>query len=168
MVLLRRFAPAAIAVGLAMVLSFIFVSHLLNRSTAPTADPGEVSRAADLRAFSNELVVMLNDYAANRAEDTPGEFNTFERWVARSFQPNVNNLRQRLLGQGVSSPEHSALLAASDRTAAMAFQPRDDRAYAYALEGALEAARQVDARVADVHAGGSLIPRPIAATFARP
>lgn len=158
----------AISVPLAMAFSFIFVNQFLTQTQIPSSSPKDIAVAADLRQFSNELVLLFNEYVGKHPASSTGDVNGFERWVRRSFQPKLNDFRHRLLGSDLSTPEHSALLAAADRASAMAAKPRDERALRSAQEAVLSSASQTDQRVAKLKSGSGMIARPAAASFSRP
>ena len=165
---MKHAARWAISVALAMGLSFVLVGQLLSRSEVPTSSAKDIAEAVDLRRFSNEFIALFNEYTGKRPAPGTGNVNTFERWVKRTFQPRINDLRQRLLGSDLSNAEHSALLAAGDRASAMAAKPRDERALRFAQEAVLEAASQTDERVARMKSGAGLVPRRATPSFARP
>lgn len=151
----------------AMCLSYLLVGQLLARSGPDPLTASELREARELRLFSNELVMLVDEFLAGRTATGSAGQASYEKWVRRSFHPRINDLRQRLIHSDLSSRAHTALLAAADRAAAMSGRPQDLRLQENARSAVLNAMAQSESRITQMGAGKRVTPRPVAPSFAK-
>lgn len=151
----------------AMCLSYLLVGQLLARSQPDPLTPGELREAMELRQFSNELVLLVNEFLQKDRVTEAAARAFHEQWVHRSFHPRVNDLRQRLVHSDLSSRAHTALLAAADRASAMGARPQDARSHESAVSAVLEAIALSESHIAQLGADKRVTPRLVTPSFAK-
>lgn len=151
----------------AMCLSYFLVGQLLARSEPDALTPEELQAATELRLFSNELVLLVNEFLQKKGVAGPAEQASYEKWVHRNFHPRVNDLRQRLIHSNLSSRAHTAVLAAADRAAAMGARPRELRLQESARSAVLDAVAQSESHITQMGAGKRVTPRPATPSFTK-
>lgn len=151
----------------AMCLSYLLVGQLLGTSKPDPLTLEELREATELRLFSNELVLLVDEFLAKKGVTGPAKQASYEKWVDRSFHPRVNDLRQRLVRSDLSSRAHTALLAAADRAAAMGARPQDVRLQASARSAVLEAVAQSESHITQLGADKRVTPRPATPSFTK-
>lgn len=151
----------------AMCLSYLLVGQFLARSEPDPLTPGELQEAMEHRLFSNELVVLVDEFLKKNEVTDPAARASYERWVQRTFRPRVNDLRQRLIHSDLSSRAHTAILAAADRVAAMAARPQDLRLRENARLAVLEAIVRSESHITQLGADKHVTPRQVTPYFAR-
>lgn len=156
----------AVSLLLAMALSYLLVGYLLERSGPKIVTQKDRSVAADLRVFTNELIALVDEFINKSPSESMAEIATFENWVARSFRPRINDIRQRLVLANISNDALTALLAASDRCATLSARPRDDRIRESALLAVAKAASETERFVAQFDSAENAMPRPLTPSFA--
>ena len=149
----------------AMCLSYLLVGQLLARSEPDPLTVEELHEATELRLFSNELVLLVDEFLEKKGVSGPAEQASYEKWVHRSFHARVNDLRQRLVHSDLSSRAHTALLAAADRAAAMATRPQDVRLQESARSAVLEAVARSESHITQMGADERVTPRPATPSF---
>ena len=157
----------AFSIVVALVLSYMMVGFLLERSEAKLATPEELRVARELRGLTNELIALLDEFTAKRPGDRMADIVAFEKWAARNFHPRANDLRQRLVHSDFANKAHTDLLAATDRLAALASRPRDDRLVEAASRAVTKAAAQTERYIAQFNASDSVMPRPLIPSIAQ-
>ena len=151
----------------AMCLSYLLVGQLLARSEPDPLTLEELREATQLRLFSNELVLLVDEFLVKERVTEPAGRASYEKWVRRSFHPKVNDLRQRLVRSDLSSRAHTALLAAADRTAAMGGRPQDARLQESAKSAVLEALAKSESHITQMGADKRVTPRPATPSFTK-
>lgn len=151
----------------AMCLSYFLVGQLLARSEPDALTLEELEAATELRLFSNELVLLVNEFLQKKGVAGPAEQALYEKWIHRNFHPRVNDLRQRLIHSDLSSRAHTSLLAAADRVAAMRAGPEDLRMQEKARSAVLEAVAQSESHITQIGAGKRVTPRPATPSFTK-
>ena len=151
----------------AMCLSYFLVGQLLARSEPDPLTLEELQEATELRLYSNELVLLVDEFLVKKRVTEPAGQASYEKWVQRSFHPRVNDLRQRLIHSDLSSRAHTALLAAADRAAAMGGRPQDARLQESARSAVLKALAQSESRIAQMGADKRVTPRPATPSFTK-
>lgn len=146
----------AAALCAALILTYFLVGVLLKGTEAVTPLAADLREAAALRTFSNELVATTREFLEHQPSGGVVESAAHERWLVRNFRPRINDLRYRLIQADLSGPAHTALLAAADRSAAMAGYPSDARARRAAVDAALYAAVQTETRIRQLGADGRI------------
>jgi hypothetical protein len=156
---LRR-APSQIARGLlflgvllvaclaTMTLSFYLVRHLGgNAATEATPSPAVVDQATRLNGWANELLALTAEYLDLVEAESGSPSEPFRVRLAEDFGPRVNDLRRRMQAASGAPEGLSALLAASDKVAAMAKHPEQDQLRQDAVAAVLDVADAVETRV---------------------
>ena len=151
----------------AMCLSYLLVGQLLARSEPDPLTARELREATELRLFSNELAVRVDEFLEKKEVTGSAKQASYEQWVRRHFRPGINDLRQRMIHSDLSSRAHTALLAAADRVAAMGARPRDLRLQESARSAVLEAMAQSESHITRMGADKRVTPRPVAPSFAK-
>lgn len=112
-----------------MGLSYFLVQLFLQRSEPGPPSHARIVEATRLRAFSNELVRLSSEFLSAippssgfEAQERKAEF---ERWLAASLRPRLNDLRQRMVHTDLAGDVFLRLMAGADRAAAMAGRPFD-------------------------------------------
>lgn len=88
-----------------MLTSFTVVYHLAQKASGgDPVHPALLQRARLMRGFSNELVVLCNEYARRIPEDSIPS-STDRRWVDRTFRRDLQFLQQRMSDTMHDGPE---------------------------------------------------------------
>ena len=151
----------------AMCLSYLLVGQFLAPSEPEPLTPEELREATELRLFSNELVLLMDEFLKKNRVTEAAARGSHETWVQRSFHPRVNDLRQRLLHSDLSSRAHTALLAAADRAAAMSARSQDARSHESARSAVLKAVALTESRISQLGADKRVTPRLVTPSFAK-
>lgn len=151
----------------AMCLSYLLVGRFLAPLEPDPLTPEELQEATELRLFSNELVLLVDEFLKKDQVTNVAARATHEQWIKRSFRPRVNDLRQRLLRSELSSRAHTALLAAADRAAAMGSQARGTQLYDGVRSAVLEAVARSESHISQLGAEKRVTPRQVAPSFAK-
>ncbi len=131
-----------------MTLSFLLVRHLgRNAATEAAPGPAVVNQATRLNGWANELLALTAEYL-DLVEAQSGPLSEpFRVSLTEDFGPRVNDLRRRMQVAPGAPEGLSALLAASDKVAAMAKHPEQDQLRQDAVTAVLDATDAVEARV---------------------
>ncbi len=133
---------AALGLAVSILISFMLVRHLTQGlSRTPGSNPELLRQATLLRQFSNGLLTLAEEYIQQIPLEA--EYPNPDRipWAAKTFLPKLNELRQRIEDDTlVYLPVYRNLMAALDRTAAMASHPEDNALKKQAIKAILEAA----------------------------
>lgn len=125
--LLRRSALLFLALSgcvAAMGFSYYLVRFQARSEKMRAPRPERILRARQLRAWSNELVLLTNDFLAE-APAVPLS-TASQAWVRGRFLPRALGLRRRIAAETASSgPSRTALLHAADRLLSLARYPED-------------------------------------------
>lgn len=133
-----------------MVVSYSVVYWLAKDSIAEkTVDAALVRQANVLRDFSNELVVLCNDYARRVPVDGTPLSEPTRVWVEKVVRPELQFLQRRMSESSLLDSSESVQLEATvARCAAMARRPGDAVLCAAALREAAATVGMVEAWIA--------------------
>lgn len=150
---------AALGLSVSMLISFMLVRHLTQGlSRTPGSHPELLRQATLLRQFSNGLLMLAEEYIQQIPLEA--EYPNPDRipWAAKTFLPKLNELRQRIEDDTlVYLPAYRSLMAALDRTAAMASHPEDNALKKHTLKEILEAAAATE-KYLETRGVSSLLP----------
>ena len=150
-----------------MAASYYVSLSALRREPAYRASSADLSRAAQIRLFSNELLRLTGEYLSEvpRGEDpVPGRT---EAWLASEFRPRLNDLRQRMMASPNSLAALAELLAATDRVAAMVIRPGDATPRGRAASAVLDACAYAEQAITAMGLQGKITPPAIVPGFKR-
>ena len=154
---IRYFVFLLFSCGLAMALSFGLVLGMARRQVHETTlDTTTLQEADALRALSNELALLLDEYLGRIALEPLEPSGAFKTWVSDSFRPRLNDLRQRITDAKVSPHILEALANAGNAVSVMAQRPDQGALRRAAIKDVLEARDAVEGRIADLGAGSRL------------
>lgn len=152
--------------GLAMAISFGLVLGMARRhGHEAKQDATTIEEADALRALSNELVLLLDEYLERVAPESSDPSSAFKTWVSESFRPRLNDFRQRITDSKVSSRILESLAKAGNAVSAMAQRPEQDALRRAAIKDVLDARDAVEGHVADLRAGSRLTRQLVAPRF---
>ena len=129
-----------------MALSYYLVRTLAHTGAATPPPARHVEQARLLRAWSNELVLLANDFLAHTGAPPIG--TEARAWLNNRFHPRTVALRRRLAAAvDCELPPRTALLHAADRLVSLARHPETPALRRAALRDVHRAATRAEAYV---------------------
>lgn len=156
-----------LACATAMAMSFTLVFYIAQRQHQPDKTDRlqlfpDTQELAQLRRCSNKLIRLTADYLKTTESGAESK-----AWLAASFRPHLNNLRQILSTAPSASVQLKRLRQAADNVAAMAAKPNDQNTRAKAIDEVLRACEEAERHIRKTGLSEALGERPAAPSFAQ-
>ena len=146
---LRNMALLLMAFAMATGTSYAIVRYLAQEALQEKRiDPETMREAQLLRAHTNELIDLMNEYTEHLPPETPAPSPRTKSWIDQTFRPRIDDHRLR---QGEGSPIDTQafinIIQATDTLATTAVHPADQHLRRRAASEIRNAAQTTQAHI---------------------